>query len=149
MAAPSPLAFWSRRQAHETAIHRVDAELTAGRTVAQLSSCSPAFAADGVDELLINFVPRRSTGLHSASPATLAVQCTDDDGAWVLSIGPDGVTTSVGTDEDHAVAHCTVQGAACDLYFALWNRGGDERLQIGGDRAVLDLFGDAVQVRWT
>ena len=26
MAAPSPLAFWARRQAHETAIHRADAE---------------------------------------------------------------------------------------------------------------------------
>src|SRR5579859_3729716 len=26
LPAPSPLAFWARRQAHETAIHRVDAE---------------------------------------------------------------------------------------------------------------------------
>ena len=31
LAAPSPLAFWARRQAHETAIHRVDAEQAAGR----------------------------------------------------------------------------------------------------------------------
>jgi hypothetical protein len=31
---------------------------------------------------------------------------------------------------------------------ALWNRGGDERLRIEGDRAVLDQFGEAVQVRW-
>ena len=30
MAAPSPLAFWARRQAHETAIHRADAEIAAG-----------------------------------------------------------------------------------------------------------------------
>jgi len=29
LPAPSPLAFWARRQAHETAIHRVDAELGA------------------------------------------------------------------------------------------------------------------------
>ena len=28
--APSPLAFWARRQAHETAVHRVDAERVAG-----------------------------------------------------------------------------------------------------------------------
>lgn len=27
--APSPLAFWARRQAHETAIHRADAQLAA------------------------------------------------------------------------------------------------------------------------
>src|SRR5262252_200991 len=30
LAAPSPLAFWARRQAHETAVHRVDAEQAAG-----------------------------------------------------------------------------------------------------------------------
>lgn len=144
MPAPSPLAFWSRRQAHETTIHRVDAELAAGRTPDHLSSVTPAFAADGVDELLTGFVPRRSTGLRSESPATLGVECTDDAGGWVLSIGPDGVTTSVGA----GAADCTVRGAASDLYLALWNRGGDERLRVDGDRAVLDSFGDAVQVRW-
>jgi uncharacterized protein (TIGR03083 family) len=144
MPAPSPLAFWSRRQAHETAIHRVDAELAACRSEPHLSSCAPAFAADGVDELLTCFVPRRSTKLRSEVPATLGVRCLDDDGAWVLSIGPDGVTTVVGAGE----ADCTVRGAAGDLYLALWNRGGDERLQIEGDRAVLERFGEAVQVRW-
>ena len=30
LPAPSPLAMWARRQAHETAIHRVDAQLAAG-----------------------------------------------------------------------------------------------------------------------
>lgn len=158
MPAPSPLAFWSRRQAHETSIHRVDAELTAGRTVAQLSGCAPAFAADGVDELLTCFVPRRSTGLRSERPATMAVRCTDEDLAWILSIGPDGVTTAAGTragaddggaDAGPAAAdRAPGRGAACDLYLALWNRGADDRLQIDGDRAVLDLFGDVVQVRW-
>jgi hypothetical protein len=74
----------------------------------------------------------------------LGVRCLDDDGAWVLSIGPDGVTTVVGAGE----ADCTVRGAAGDLYLALWNRGGDERLEIEGDRAVLERFGEAVQVRW-
>lgn len=74
----------------------------------------------------------------------MGVECTDDAGGWVLSIGPDGVTTSVGA----GAADCTVRGAASDLYLALWNRGGDERLRVDGDRAVLDSFGDAVQVRW-
>ena len=144
MPAPSPLDFWSRRQAHETAIHRVDTELTAGRTTAHLSPLAPAFAADGIDELLTGFVPRRSTGLQSEAPATLGVECDDVDGAWVLTIGPDGVRTARGA----GAGDCTVRGAAGDLYLALWNRGGDERLRIEGDRAVLETFGDAVQVRW-
>lgn len=144
LPASSPLAMWSRRQAHETAIHRVDTELAAGRTADQLSSVTPEFAADGVDELLTCFVPRRSTKLRSESPATLGVRCSGDDGAWVLSIGPDGVTTSTGGGP----ADCTVRGAAGDLYLALWNRGRDERLEIDGDRGVLERFGEAVQVRW-
>lgn len=148
LRAPSCLAMWSRRQAHETAIHRVDTELAAGRPAADLSPFTPAFAADGVDELLTCFVPRRSTKLHADSPATLGVQCVDDEGAWVLSIGPDGVTTSAGGDGAEW-ADCTVRGAAGDLYLALWNRGHDDRLQIEGDRAVLDLFAEAVQVRWS
>ena len=149
LPAPSPLAFWSRRQAHETAIHRVDAELAAGRTEAHLSQFTPAFAADGVDELLTCFVPRRSTGLHSDSGATLGIECTDDDGAWVLTIGPDGVITTAGSSSGSGPSDCTVRGAAGDLYLALWNRGRRERLQISGDRTALDLFGDAVQVRWS
>lgn len=148
LPAQSSLAMWSRRQTHETAIHRVDAELAAGRPVADLSSVAPAFAADGVDELLTCFVPRRSTKLRSESPATLGVKCVDDEGAWLLSIGGDGVTTSAGGEAGDA-ADCTVRGAAGDLYLALWNRGRSERLSIEGDRAVLDLFGDAVQVRWS
>lgn len=31
LRADSPLGFWARRQAHETAVHRVDAEIAAGR----------------------------------------------------------------------------------------------------------------------
>jgi uncharacterized protein (TIGR03083 family) len=145
MAAPSPLAFWSRRQAHETAIHRVDAELAAGRTVAHLSRCTPAFAADGIDELVTGFWPRRSATARAETPVTLGVGCTDDDGAWVVTMGPEGVQTSVGAGE----AACSVRGAACDLYFALWNRGGSESLQIEGDGVVLAQFGEAMQVRWT
>jgi uncharacterized protein (TIGR03083 family) len=144
MSAPSPLAFWSRRQAHETAIHRVDTELAAGRTVAHLSRCSPAFAADGVDELLRGFWPRRSATARSATPVTLGVQCTDEGSAWVVTMGPDGVDTAVGGGE----ATCSVRGAAGDLYFALWNRGGSESLKTEGDRALLTQFGEALQVRW-
>src|ERR1019366_10224384 len=48
LPAPSPLAFWARRQAHETTIHRVDAELASG----PVAPVTPEFAADGLDELL-------------------------------------------------------------------------------------------------
>jgi hypothetical protein len=87
--------------------------------------------------------------LESDSPATLGIECADDEGAWVLTIGPDGVKTTAGSTSDSGPPDCIVRGAAGDLYLALWNRGSDQRLQVSGDRAVLDLFGDAVHVRWS
>src|SRR5579871_6969076 len=51
LPAPSPLAFWARRQAHETAIHRVDAQSPAGAVTA----LRPEVAADGIDELVTGF----------------------------------------------------------------------------------------------
>jgi uncharacterized protein (TIGR03083 family) len=44
----APASFWARRQAHETLMHRVDAQLAVGRVVA----LDPELAADGIDEWL-------------------------------------------------------------------------------------------------
>jgi uncharacterized protein (TIGR03083 family) len=144
LPAPSPLAMWARRQAHETAIHRVDAERAGARAVKPFA---PPFAADGVDELLACFVPRRSSTLRAEVPTRLAVRCGDADAAWTLHLDGDGVTTTAGAD-DHDVA-CTVAGTAGDLYLGLWNRAGPDRLAIEGDASVLRLFLDRVNVRWS
>ncbi len=144
LPAPSPIAMWARRQAHETAIHRVDAEAAAGIAPSPIDA---SFAADGVGELLECFVPRRSTKLRAEAPASLLVDCTDADAAWLLRIGSDGVTTEVLPNVE-AGADCTVRGAATDLYLALWNRAGAEALDVEGDRGVLGLFLDSVHVRW-
>ena len=145
LRAPSPLAMWARRQAHETAIHRVDAELAAG---VALTTFTAPFAADGVGELLECFVPRRSTKLRAEEPATLAVGCTDEDAAWLLHIGPDGVTTEP-VPSATASADCAVHGSAADLYLALWNRSGPDALVLEGDGDVLAMFLDTIRVRWS
>jgi uncharacterized protein (TIGR03083 family) len=144
LAAPSPRAMWARRQAHETAVHRVDAQLATGITVTR---CAPAFAADGIDELLVLFVPRRGSKLRADPPATLAVRCTDVDTSWQLRMDADGVTTTAGTSSDDAGAACTVSGTADGLYLALWNRTGADDLAVEGDRAVLGQFSEAVRIR--
>ena len=45
MAAPSSLAFWARRQAHETAIHRADAESAVRRRCRTTRQTSPPTAS--------------------------------------------------------------------------------------------------------
>jgi uncharacterized protein (TIGR03083 family) len=90
LPAPSPLAFWARRQAHETAIHRVDAQLaaTAAGPGGELDPFPPGLAADGVDELLMGFAARRPQSL-SDSPATLVVRAADGASApsWTVVMG--------------------------------------------------------------
>jgi len=74
MPAPSPLAFWARRQAHETAIHRADADSAAGT----MPEYEADFAADGIDELITGFGRRRKYQPGSnADDIRLRVLATD------------------------------------------------------------------------
>ena len=52
LPAPSSLAMWARRQAHETAIHRYDAESAAD----DRRGFEPVFASDGIDEILLSLI---------------------------------------------------------------------------------------------
>jgi uncharacterized protein (TIGR03083 family) len=140
MPAPSPLQFWARRQAHETAIHRVDAESAAG----SVSGSDADFAADGVDELLTGFLPRRS-GRFTADPQrTLLVQAVDTGREWLATVGPERIDVA----RSGGAADCTVRGPAADLYLLLWNRRTPDGLDVSGDRGFLDVWRDSVHVRW-
>jgi uncharacterized protein (TIGR03083 family) len=143
LPAPSPLAMWARRQAHETAVHSVDAELAAGRPVAAFPA---PFAADGISELLECFVARGGRP-RSETPRLLRVRCSDAPGDWLVRIGPDGAETTAADGAD--CADCVVTGAADDIYLALWSRRPASRLSVAGDRGVLDLFLDKVHIRWS
>ena len=142
-AAPTPLAFWARRQSHETAVHRIDAEQAAGRVGAPFP---PSFAADGLDELLTGFVPRR---LRSAQQsASVRVACTDEPAQWLLTIGPEQPTTTSGSGEGDRpdAADCTVRGLADDLYLALWQRRDTGSLLVDGRPEVLSSFLDLIDI---
>ncbi|HUJ06327.1 MAG TPA: maleylpyruvate isomerase family mycothiol-dependent enzyme [Streptosporangiaceae bacterium] len=144
LPAPSPLAMWARRQAHETAVHRVDAELAAGTPVTPFQA---PFAADGIDELLSCSITRQHGRLRSDDPKLLRVRCAEGAGEWLVSIGPDGARTTAGAEGPDG--DCLVAGTADDLYLALWRRRAPDVLEVEGDGGVLDLFLDKVQVRWS
>jgi uncharacterized protein (TIGR03083 family) len=141
LAAPSPLAMWSRRQLHETTIHRIDAESAAGRR----TDPRVEVAADGIDELLTAFVTRPSSRFRLDPPRTIAVEATDRGAGWTMTVSPDPITTERRADPG---ADVVVRGPAADLYLWLWNRAGTEALDVTGDRSLLDAWRDNVQVRW-
>jgi uncharacterized protein (TIGR03083 family) len=149
--APSSLAFWARRQAHETAIHRVDAELAQGG----LSPVGAEFAADGIDELIMGFCGRDATGLTDAQRAEvqrLQVQVTDADGEWQVELTEEGkCAATVRRGSGHGSADCTLTGPAAGLYLVLWNRaepGAAAEVSVGGDAAVLRAWRDSMRVTW-
>ncbi len=139
--AAAPVLFWARRQTFETAIHRVDAESAVG----PVTPFPTDYSADGLDELLTGFLPRRHTPLRSATPLTMGVSLVDDAHTWHLTIS-DGPVVA---DRVSRPADCAVSGRASDVYLALWNRQGTELLTIDGDRSVLDLFRENVTIRWS
>jgi uncharacterized protein (TIGR03083 family) len=141
LAAPSPLAFWARRQAHETAIHRADAESPRG----EITPVPADFGADGVDELLTRFLTRPGGRLRAEEPRTLGVHANDTGDDWLVRIGPDRVlVTRAG-----GAADCELHAPASDLYLLLWNRRGPEGLDVRGDRSLLALWRESARIRWS
>jgi uncharacterized protein (TIGR03083 family) len=141
LPARSPLAFWARRQAHETAIHRADAEAACGTAPVY----EPAFAADGIAELLTGFYGRKGGSLVADPPCGLRVLPADTGGGWHMLIKPDGREI---TDDPDLPADCTIRGRASDLYLLLWNRNPVGQPDVTGDPTVLCLWRKRARIRW-
>jgi uncharacterized protein (TIGR03083 family) len=167
LPAPSPLAFWARRQAHETTVHRLDAEAArpgtpdaAGANApdsanaqdlvvspdsanAQDLAVSPEFAVDGIDELLLAFHARERSRVRTDRPRVLKVRATDTGTVWTvrLSSGP-----PVSGRGDTAEADCEVAGPSARLYLSLWNR--LPFPGVTGDQSVANLWRENSAVTW-
>ena len=135
--------FWGRRMAHETLVHRIDAESTVGG----LSTVAPELAADNIDELLHNAgapaaraFPRRDR--LRGEGGTLHLHCTDVRGEWLLRRAPDGFAY----EEGHAKGDAAVRGPAAEVMLLLNKRLPDGRngLEVLGDGAVVELWLDGL-----
>lgn len=132
LPAPSGTAFWARRQSHETAIHRVDAERASGEP----TGFDASFAVDGLDELLLGFMARPGGRLSADPPRTLGVRASDTGDAWTVRIEQDRRVIS----REPGPSDCMVTGPASDLYLLMWNRCSIEGFDVAGDNAVAALW---------
>ncbi|HEX3789440.1 MAG TPA: maleylpyruvate isomerase family mycothiol-dependent enzyme [Pseudonocardiaceae bacterium] len=135
-------AFWARRQAHETTIHRMDAEAAVGR----YTPVAPDLAADGIDELLTGFVPRNRK-LRGETERTLLVSATDLGRHWFVRLGPD--RPRISASDQPTAADTTISGPAAVLYPVLWNRRPWDGLTVTGDAELAARWSDAVRVTWS
>lgn len=133
--APATVEFWARRQAHETTIHRWDAEAAVGR----ITPIPPAFATDGIDELFGTFTSARGKQMLAAP---VSITCTDTDAAWIVfpAERPGRVGFERGAGARSAVA--AVSGPAEDLLLALWRRRTlpDTQLAVTGHAEAVEQF---------
>lgn len=145
LPAPSPLAFWARRQAHETAIHRVDAQLACGA----VTPFGADFAADGIDELIMGFFAR-GTAAPAAGQRTLQVVAADAGRQWQAAVTPDGART-VSVQRGGGAADATLTGPASALFLLLWNRttAAADGVSLAGDADLLKSWPDGMRVRWS
>jgi uncharacterized protein (TIGR03083 family) len=128
---PRTVAFWARRQVHETAMHLWDAHASQARTV----RLSEQVALDGLDEVLTVFFPRQ-VRLGRIPPLTHSLALVTPDGAG--SAASRFVLSGDGTGSPGENPHATVSGPPEALLLLLWNRItlDDARLTLAGDPAA-------------
>ncbi|HEV7193638.1 MAG TPA: maleylpyruvate isomerase family mycothiol-dependent enzyme [Jatrophihabitantaceae bacterium] len=137
LPSPSARAFWGRRQAHETAVHRADAERADG----QEPTFDTGFAQDGIDEVVNGFARRKNNAIERR--AVMALHATDAGGDWTITLGGERIvadrTTAAGAD-------VAIAGSSADLYQWLWNR--PAHVEVSGDATIAELW-RRIQVRWS
>ena len=121
--APPARLFWVRRQGHETTMHAVDALAAAlGRVPrAEETWIDRDLALDGIDELVLGFVPRSTSRLRSADPVTIALRPTDADHSWSVRVTADGAPVSARHD-GRTDGDLVAEASSVALYLALWHR---------------------------
>lgn len=122
------VSAWTRRMAHETAIHRLDAEhALAGLGPDHVHNLifDPAFAADGVDEMLTVLLGSDPGWAERSDAGRVLYHAPDAGRTWLVTFRP-GKEPSVGSPQDAALgAHevdATVAGTGDALYRKVWGR---------------------------
>ena len=125
-------AVWPRRQAHETAVHRWDAE----RAVGLEAELDADLASDGIDEYFEVAIPRLVVRESVSVPdGSLHVHCTDVDGEWLVW-SDDGDYRMI---RAHQKGDAALRGPAAPILLRLWGRDSGREHELGrvGDEAVL------------
>lgn len=115
LGGPDEAAFWSRRMAHEHAVHRVDAQLAVG-TAAPIPT---DLAIDGVDEYFLLTNVRKLPSVPDFDlGGTVHLHATDGDGEWMLT----SVNSKLSIGREHGKGDAAIRGTASDLLLGLWGR---------------------------
>ena len=125
--------FWQRRMAHETAVHRWDAQSAVGEP----EPIDEALARDGIDEVFDVRLPLRAEeGGRPGSGESYHFHATDGEGEWLVRFEGNDATVA----REHGKAGVAIRGTTSDLLLFLWGRVPAERLEVLGDAALVERY---------
>lgn len=131
------VAFWLRRMAQETLVHRWDAEAATGAP----GPVDPALAADGVDEFLTLWLPDEDSR-YDGPQATVRLAATDTGDDWLVDLRDSPPMVR----DNGERADVEITGSAADLLLTLWRRLAPDTLSVDGDRKVFLALLDAAEL---
>jgi uncharacterized protein (TIGR03083 family) len=131
--------WWARRQAHETSIHRLDAEHAAHGDAVDHLVFDPEFAADGIDEALTFMITRKPAD----ASGTVLYHAADAGRAWLVTAtagepprGAAELDSKIDGEIDSGLdADASVVGTADAVYRAVWRR--PSHAVVSGDRTLV------------
>ena len=127
-------AFWYRRMAHESLVHRIDVE----QAHDVVTPIDPDLALDGIDELLYPSVggPWWEEG-DTTFPVDATVRITAAGRSWTIHADATNVDVQQGADGDAAAE---IFGDPTPIHLWLWGRAGEDVIQTVGDPNVVRAF---------
>ena len=135
------VAFWIRRMAQETVIHRIDAQQAAGLPVTVVPD---DLAVDGVDEVLNRFLGYDVEALDQVKGGHLATDGSQDtitvlagQAAWTVRPSPSKVVIEDGASNDPRVV---IAAPPDPMLRWLWGRADDNAVRVSGDLAWADYL---------
>ncbi len=130
-------AFWPRRMAHETAIHRWDIQMALHGLAEPIEA---RLAADGVSEVLDTWLPAGRRKGPTTRHGVVQLVATDAGQEWFLRLRGEGVAlldTATILDDTDPHEQVVAAGNASDLDLALFGRIGFDVLDVAGDDSLL------------
>jgi uncharacterized protein (TIGR03083 family) len=127
--------FWSRRQLHETFVHRRDLELATGAA----SYVDPEVAFDAIDEFLANMPADRDISLRARDGRVaefFRIRSTAPVGEWIVRLSADGYDFVDSVEEPDA----ELSGPADDVLMVILRRRdlADSEVTVSGDRSLVE-----------
>jgi uncharacterized protein (TIGR03083 family) len=133
---PHLAGFWARRMAHESSVHRYDAQAAHG----VVQPIDAELAGDGLDELIDVIAPRVYSRDSVTGPTGTVALNSSDNGSWCLELQPNGLTRLDVLSEPAAA----VRGTTSALLLAGYGRVPWTALDSDGDIDLLTTWSKAL-----